>query len=123
MKESFEELVNIQKRLRKECPWDKKQTFETIKNTLKEEVDEVIEAIEKKDHKNLKEELGDLMINLVFLVNIAEEKKLFTFKEVLQGTIEKLIRRHPHIFGEAKADTPEEVLKIWKEAKEAEKND
>lgn len=122
MKEKFEELVNINKKLRKECPWDRKQDFDTFRKTVIEEAKEVAEAIEKKDYENLKEELGDLLQNIVFISKIAEDKDLFTIKEVLQGIIEKLIRRHPHIFGSSKAETPDDVIKIWKKVKENEKN-
>lgn len=122
MEESFENLVGIQKRLRKECPWDKKQDFDSLKHTVIEEAKEVVEAIDKKDYKNLKEELGDLLHNILFIASIAEEKDLFTIKEVIEGIEAKLVRRHPHIFGDEKASTPEEVVKIWKKIKEVEKN-
>lgn len=122
MKERFEKLVKINKKLRKECPWDKEQDFDSLKSTLLNEANEVIEAIEKKDYENLKEELGDLLHNILFISNIAEEKGLFTMKDVIEDVEAKLIRRHPHIFGDAKAKTPEEVMKIWKKTKEAEKN-
>ncbi len=122
MKEYFEELVNIQKRLRKECPWDKEQDFDSLKSTIISEADEVVEAIEKKDYENLKEELGDLLHNIIFISNVAEEKDLFMIKDVLEGIKAKLIRRHPHVFGEEKALTPEDSVRIWKKIKEAEKN-
>jgi len=121
MKHSFENLVKVEKRLRKECPWDKKQDFESVKGNILDEAKEVIEAIEKKDYENLKEELGDLLHNILFVSNIAEEKDLFKIQEVVEGITEKLVRRHPHIFSDKKASTPEEVLKIWEETKKEEK--
>lgn len=121
MKDSFEKLVEIQKRLRKECPWDKEQDFDSLKTTIISEADEVVEAIEKKDYENLKEELGDLLHNIIFIANVAEEKDLFKIKDVLEDIKAKLIRRHPHVFGEEKALTPEDSVRIWKNMKEAEK--
>lgn len=122
MKEKFEELVKINKRLRKECPWDRKQDFDIFKETVVNEAKEVADAIEKGDYENLKEELGDLLQNIVFISCIAEDKNLFSLKEVLHDIIRKLIRRHPHIFGDAKAETPEDVIKLWKKVKKDEKN-
>lgn len=122
MKEKFEKLVNTHKKLRKDCPWDKEQDFDSLKKTVIEEANEVVEAIEKKDYDNLKEELGDLLHNILFIANIAEEKNLFAIKDVIEDIHSKLIRRHPHIFGNEKASTPEEAAKIWKKVKMAEKN-
>lgn len=122
MKEKFEELVNINKKLRKECPWDRKQDFNIFKETVVNEAKEVANAIEKKDYENLKEELGDLLQNIVFISSIAEDKNLFTLKEVLHDIIKKLIRRHPHIFGNEKAETPEDVVRLWEKVKESERN-
>lgn len=122
MKYSFGKLVEIQKKLRVECPWDKSQGFDSLKSTITDEAKEVVEAIEKKDYENLKEELGDLLHNILFISNVAEEKNLFTVKDVLEGIKDKLIRRHPHVFGHEKALTPEDSVKIWNKAKEAEKN-
>ncbi|MBL7100921.1 MAG: nucleotide pyrophosphohydrolase [Nanoarchaeota archaeon] len=123
MKETFEELVKINKRLREECPWDRVQDFESLKSPLVDEAKEVVEAVEKEDYKNLEEELGDLLHNILFISNIAEEKGLFTMKDVLESIKAKLIRRHPHVFGDEKALTPEDSLRLWKKVKEAEKNE
>lgn len=123
MKQAFEELVNLNKRLRKECPWDTKQDFNSLKKTIIEEAEEVIKAIEEEDYNNLKEELGDLLHNILFISNVAEEKELFTLKEVLECNKAKLIRRHPHVFGNEKALTPEDSLRIWNKMKEAEKSE
>lgn len=122
MKETFEGLVKVNKMLRKKCPWDKEQDFDSLKSTIVDEAKEVVEAIENKDYENLKEELGDLLHNILFITNVAEEKGLFDIKAVMQEIEAKLIRRHPHIFGDEKASTAEEVTKIWKKVKEAEKN-
>lgn len=122
MKDSFEKLIMTQKRLRKECPWDKSQNFDSLKITIIDEAKEVVEAIEKKDYENLKEELGDLLHNIIFISNVAEEKNLFVIKDVLEGINTKLVRRHPHVFGNEKALTPEDSVRIWKKVKEAEKN-
>lgn len=122
MKETFESFVKINKKLRQECPWDKEQDFDSLKKTIVEEADEVVEAIEKKDYENLREELGDLLHNIIFISNIAEEKNLFSIKDVLEDIKVKLIRRHPHVFGDEKALTPEDSMRIWNKVKEAEKN-
>ena len=119
--EEFKKLAEISKKLRKECPWDKEQTFETLKETLTEESQEVIEAIEKKDYQNLKEELGDLLHNILFISNLAEEKELFTIEDVIKEIKAKLIRRHPHVFGDKKVSTMEDAHDLWKKEKEKEK--
>ena len=122
MKKTFGELVDINKELREKCPWDKEQDFESMKQAILDEAEEVVEAIEKKDYDNLREELGDLLHNILFITNIAEEKGLFSIKDVMKDINKKLIRRHPHVFGDEKAETPEDSMKIWKKVKEAEKN-
>lgn len=114
---SFERLLNIMDDLRTQCPWDKKQTFETLRNLTIEETYELSEAIMQKDFPNIKEELGDLFLHLVFYSKIAEEKKEFTVKDVLDDVCEKLIRRHPHIYGDEKLETEEEVLRNWEKQK------
>lgn len=99
------------------CPWDRAQTFDTFKKCLVDEAQEAIAAIEKKDFENLKEELGDTMFNIIFLVNLAEEQGLFTLDDVIDGVHSKMITRHPHVFGDQKAKTPEEALQRFREAK------
>ncbi len=121
MNKDFKELIEITKKLREKCPWDKEQNFESLKSTILEETQEVIEAIDNKDYLNLKEELGDLLHNILFLSNISEEKNLFSIKDVIADIKAKLIRRHPHVFGNEKALTPEDSMRIWKRVKEEEK--
>jgi MazG family protein len=96
----FNEFVEIVKRLRKECPWDREQTNDSIKAATIEEAYEVVEAIDKKDYEELKKELGDLLLHVVFHSTIAEDHKYFKLDEVIDSIQEKLIRRHPHIFGD-----------------------
>lgn len=116
---SFKNLVETLKKLRgpNGCPWDKAQTHQSLIKCLKEESQEVICAIEKQDDDNLKEELGDLMLQALFHALIAQEEGRFTLKEVIDGLNKKLISRHPHVFGSAKASTPEEALAQWKASK------
>ena len=119
----FAELVEMMARLRAPggCPWDRKQTFESIKPYLLEEAYEVMDAIDQQDWRGLEEELGDLLLQPVFFAEMAAEKGLFTVADSLDAINQKLVRRHPHIFGDAKADTPEEVLTRWNEIKKQEK--
>lgn len=116
---SFDSLIETCKKLRgpNGCPWDKAQTHQTLIKCLREESQEVISAIEKKDDENLKEELGDLLLQVLFHALIAEEENRFTLKDVIDRLNNKLISRHPHVFGTAKASTPEEALAQWKAAK------
>ena len=116
----IEKLLQLAKILRdpeKGCPWDKKQTFDTYKKYLVDEAQEVVQAIDNKDMENLKEELGDTLFNLIFIVNLAEEQNLFKMQDVIDGTYNKMRQRHPHIFGDKKATTPEEAYQIFQEAK------
>ena len=103
------------------CKWDKAQTHETLIKCLQEESGEVIAAIQNKDDENLQEELGDLLLQVVFHAAIAQERNRFTLADVINGVNQKLIRRHPHVFGDAHASTPEEALTQWKEIKRQEK--
>ena len=121
--ERFVELVEIMARLRGEggCPWDREQTHESIKPYLIEETYEVLEAIDEQDPAKLCEELGDLALQVVFHARMAEEAGRFTVADVLQAITEKLIRRHPHVFGAVQADTAQEVLFNWEEIKRAER--
>jgi MazG family protein len=113
----FNELVEIVKRLRKECPWDREQTNESIKAATIEEAYEVVEAIEKKDFGDLKSELGDLLLHVVFHTIIASEKYNFSIDDVIESIKNKLIRRHPHVFGEIRVSGSDEVKKNWEEIK------
>jgi len=117
MKNKFTELVDIVKRLRKECPWDKEQTNDSIKAATVEEAYEVVEAIENKDFDELKKELGDLLLHVVFHSEIAEGDGKFTLEEVIDQLKEKLIRRHPHIFGDVVVKDADEVKRNWEQIK------
>ena len=113
----FNEFVEIVKRLRKECPWDREQTNDSIKAATIEEAYEVVEAIEKGNYDDLKNELGDLLLHVVFHTIIASETHNFTIEQVIESIQKKLIRRHPHVFGEVKVSGAEEVKKNWEEIK------
>ncbi len=113
----FNEFVEIVKRLRKECPWDREQTNDSIKAATIEEAYEVVEAIEKKNFNELRNELGDLLLHVVFHTIIASESNGFTIDDVIDSIREKLIRRHPHVFGEVKVSGSAEVKKNWEEIK------
>ncbi|HSB79266.1 MAG TPA: nucleoside triphosphate pyrophosphohydrolase [Candidatus Methylomirabilis sp.] len=119
----FTELVEIMARLRGEngCPWDREQTSESIKPYLVEETYEVLEAIDEQDPAKLREELGDLMLQIVFHAQMAEEAGTFSIADVLAGINDKLRRRHPHVFGDVKAETAQEVLFNWEQIKKAER--
>ncbi len=110
----FEELLKIMEELRAKCPWDKSQTHESLKKYLIEEAYELLDAIDSKDDKKLKEELGDLLLQVVFHSQIAKEKGAFDIWDVIRELNKKLIDRHPHVFG---CESPEEVLKNWEERK------
>ncbi len=113
----FQEFVKIVKRLRKECPWDREQTNDSIKAATIEEAYEVVEAIDNKDYEELKKELGDLLLHVIFHSTIAEESNYFNLEDVIDSIQEKLIRRHPHVFGNTKVSDAEEVKKNWEEIK------
>lgn len=113
----FNEFVDIVKRLRKECPWDREQTNDSIKANTIEEAYEVVDAIEHKDYDELKKELGDLLLHVVFHTVIVEEQNKFDINDVIDSIQTKLIRRHPHVFGETKVYGSEDVKKNWEEIK------
>jgi MazG family protein len=119
----FAELVRLMSQLRAPggCPWDRKQTFETIKSYLLEETYEVMDAIDARNWPALAEELGDLLLQPVFLAEMASEENLFTIGDALDAINQKLIRRHPHIFGDVVADTADDVKRKWDEIKRQEK--
>ena len=121
--ERFERAVSIMARLRAPggCPWDREQTFDTIKPYTLEETYEVLEAIDARDWNELTGELGDLLLQVLFYSEMAAEEKHFTIDDVLDRLSTKLIDRHPHVFGEVKADTPGEVLRNWQALKAEEK--
>ena len=119
------ELIEIVSVLRSPvgCEWDRTQDFDSMRECLKNESQEVIDAIDKKDFNNLKEELGDVLLQVVMNAEIASEEGLFDFGDVVQTLCEKLIRRHPHVFGdEPRPTTPEESLALWRKVKQIEKS-
>ena len=115
--DQFERLVTIMDELREKCPWDKKQTIESLRHLTIEETYELTDAISVKDWKGIREELGDIMLHLVFYSKIGEEQKQFTLEEVLAGVCEKLIFRHPHIYGDVVVKDEEEVKQNWEKLK------
>jgi tetrapyrrole methylase family protein / MazG family protein len=121
--DKFQKLVDLMVRLRAPdgCPWDREQTFDTIKPYTLEEAYEVLDAIDRRDWSELTGELGDLMLQVVFYAQIAAERKLFRIEDALDAINEKLVRRHPHIFGDEYAATGQDVKKRWDEIKAAEK--
>ncbi len=113
----FDEFVTIVKRLRNECPWDKEQTHESIRHLLLEETYEVLEFIDDQNYEELKKELGDLLLHVVFNAVIAEGNKEFDLKDILISINQKLISRHPHVFGNVEVSGTKEVLKNWEHIK------
>lgn len=123
-KHNITELLEIVKILRSPegCEWDRSQTFESMKECLKNETQEVLTAIDNKDMDNLKEELGDVLLQVLLNSQIASEDGFFDFNDVVQTLSEKLIRRHPHVFGDLpRPTTPEESLALWRSVKQIEK--
>ncbi len=118
--ENFDRLVGLISRLRRECPWDKEQTIESLSEDVTDEYNELIGAIGKRDYENLKEELGDLLWVLLLVTEIAKEDGFFDLDDVLSGLMDKMVRRHPHVFGDKKAGTAEEAVRIFYEAKKNE---
>jgi MazG family protein len=118
----FSELVKIIERLRKECPWDRGQTNQSIKNNLVEEAFELYEALQEDDNQKIIEELGDCMLQLIFHCVIKNQNGEFSLVDVIDNLINKLIRRHPHVFGGKKLNTKEEVLSQWDRIKKTEKD-
>jgi tetrapyrrole methylase family protein/MazG family protein len=115
----FRTLVNLVEYLRSEdgCPWDREQTMESMIECLREESEEVVQAVEAGDMDNLEEELGDFILQGVFYAQLAREKDLFDIDSVLERLNQKLVKRHPHVFGEEKAETAEEALDAWETVK------
>jgi len=119
---AFGRLLDIMDELRAKCPWDREQTIDSLKTMTIEEVYELADAIDRKDLQDVKKELGDLMLHLVFYSKIGDEKKVFNIEDVLTGIAEKLIYRHPHVFANVEADNSDEVAKNWEELKLKEKD-
>ena len=121
----FEELVSLVNRLKgpEGCPWDREQTFDTLKPLVLEEAYEVLEAMDLGDRHELCAELGDLLFQVVFVSKLAEEEGSFEIDDVIGTIISKMIRRHPHVFGDQRASSPEEVIKNWESIKQIERAD
>ena len=105
------------------CDWDKKQTFESLKKYFIEEINELSDGIDNKDDANISEELGDVLYLIIFLAKIAEKDKKFTLKEVIKNLIDKLTRRHPHVFSDTKVSNVQEIIDNWQSIKKQEKTD
>ncbi len=118
----FKRLVDIMDELREKCPWDRKQTIQTLRQLTIEETYELADAITESDWNGIREEIGDLMLHMVFYSRIASEERKFTLQEVLTAICEKLIRRHPHIYGDVEANDEEQVKQNWEKLKLKEGN-
>ena len=121
----FDELVAVMARLRAPdgCPWDREQNMEDLGRYIREEADEVVDAIANGSADDVREELGDLLFNLIHAARIAEEAGDFAIADVVAGARDKIIRRHPHVFGDEQARTKEEVLEHWNRIKAEEKRE
>ena len=115
--DAFNRLVNIMDDLREKCPWDKKQTIQTLRQLTIEETYELADAITDNDWKGIKEEIGDLLLHLVFYAKIGTEQNQFTLTEAINGVCDKLIARHPHIYADTKVNDEEDVKKNWEKLK------
>ncbi len=114
---AFERLIAIMDELREQCPWDKKQTVETLRSMTIEETYELADAITDKDWNGIREELGDLLLHIVFYARIGKEENRFTLEQVINGICDKLVYRHPHIYGDVKVQDDEEVKRNWEKLK------
>lgn len=119
---SFERFLDILDELREKCPWDRKQTNDSLRPNTIEEVYELSDALVANDTLNICKELGDVLLHVAFYAKIAQEKELFDIKDVCDRLCEKLIYRHPHVFGEAKAETAGDVCRSWEQIKRTEKD-
>lgn len=117
IEEAFLRLVNIMDDLREKCPWDKKQTIHTLRSLTIEETYELADAITENNWQGIKEELGDLLLHLVFYSKIGKEENQFTIDEMIHAVCEKLIQRHPHIYGDVKVENEEDVKRNWEKIK------
>ena len=115
--EAFGRLVKIMDELREQCPWDRKQTIESLRQMTIEETFELVDAITDKDWKGIREELGDMLLHIVFYARIGKEQEQFDLAEVINGISEKLISRHPHIYGDVKVENAEDVKRNWEKLK------
>src|ERR1700704_4323536 len=114
---AFLRLISIMDDLREKCPWDRKQTIQSLRQLTIEETYELADAITDKDWQGIKEELGDLMLHILFYARIGKEQGQFTLDEVITGICDKLVSRHPHIYGEVKVNNEEDVKKNWEKLK------
>jgi len=114
---AFERLLKIMDELREKCPWDRKQTLESLRHLTIEEVYELSDAIVEKDLNEIRNELGDIILHIVFYSKIGSEKNAFDIADVINGVCEKLIKRHPHIYGDVQVDSEEEVKANWEKLK------
>ena len=114
---AFVRLLDIMDELREKCPWDQKQTIHTLRHLSIEELYELVDAIDAEDHDGIKEELGDLLLHIVFYAKIGKEQEKFTMKDVIDTVCEKLIVRHPHIYGDVRVSGEEEVKQNWEKIK------
>ena len=117
LQEQFERVLSLVKVLRQECPWDRKQTPESLAHLLLEESYELVHAIDKHDEMELKKEIGDLFLHLSFQVLLSEERGTFSFADVFEALCHKLISRHPHVFSDTEAETEQDVIKNWETLK------
>ncbi len=118
--QSLERLRNILNELRTECPWDRKQTIHTLRQQTLEEVYELADAITENDWSHIKEELGDMLLHILFYSKIGEEQKQFTLEDVIEGVCNKLVARHPHIYGSVKVENEQDVKQNWEKIKQQE---
>ncbi|MEZ4775158.1 MAG: nucleoside triphosphate pyrophosphohydrolase [Bacteroidia bacterium] len=118
---NFQRLTEIVEELREKCPWDRKQTKESLRHLTIEETYELADAVLKDDYAEIKAELGDLMLHVLFYSSLAAEKGKFTLGEMIQGQIDKLIRRHPHVYGDLQGATEEQVRQNWEQIKAKER--
>lgn len=120
---TFQDLIDIMAKLRSDegCLWDRQQTYQSLKKCLADEAEEVFQAVDNQDMENLCEELGDVLLQVVFNSQIASEEGAFTIDDVVDGICRKMIRRHPHVFGDVKVSSPEESLALWNTIKAQEK--
>ena len=120
---TFEDFVGIVAELRSDhgCPWDREQTFSSLKKCLADETEEVFQAVDNEDMENLCEELGDVLLQVLMHAQIAKEEGMFTIEDVVNGLAEKMVRRHPHVFGDEEYGSAEQNRLRWEEIKKAEK--
>ncbi len=117
LSKAFLDLVEIMDTLREKCPWDKKQTIQSLRSNTIEELYELVDAIIEEDWKGIKEELGDILLHVLFYAKIGTEQGQFTLQDSIEGISKKLIHRHPHIYGDVKAEDEETVKKNWEQLK------